>query len=82
MAVAIPDFARVSAQLHDLLQKSYKKAGKRKKSAIKAIKLIELGWGSEHEEAFEKIKSLLCDSIKLAFPKPDHAICIHTDASK
>ena len=79
--MSIPDFARVSAPLQDLLEKSYKKAGRRKKSAIKSVELKQLGCGEEHKTAFANLKKIVCDAIKLSFPKPNHATCVHTDAS-
>ena len=66
---------------HHLVEKAYKKAGRRNKSAINPMELKSLGWVAEHKTSFDNLKSLLCDAIKLSFPNLNHAICVHTDAS-
>lgn len=56
MSTAIPDFARRSGPLDELLEKAYKKVGKRTKRAIKNVKLHSLGWNQEHTQLFEDIQ--------------------------
>lgn len=48
----IPNFAEVSEPLDEVLENAYKKVGKRKRSAIKGLKVLNLGWGSRQDKAF------------------------------
>lgn len=81
MSTAIPDFAKRSAPLVDVLERAYRKAERRKRNAIKGMKLSELGLAKEQDKAFKYIQSTINVSIKLAFPKEGYAVCIHTYAS-
>lgn len=78
---AIPDLSRRVAPLRELLKKAYKKLGKRTKRSITTIPLSNLGWNSEHEAVFKILQQTLCEHIMLAHQKPNHALCIYTNAS-
>jgi len=80
MRNSIPAYATVIAPLHHLMESAYKKAGKRTKLAVRKIS-IDNEWGAEHDSAFNLIKTQLAASVKLAHPKPDHSMCLFTDAS-
>lgn len=82
MSTCIPDFHRKVQPLNDILEKAYSKAGKRKKAALKSIILSNLSWGREHKKAISSIQDSLREAVRLAFPKPDHVICIYTEASE
>jgi len=81
MRNSIPDYAKVIAPLHDLMESAYKKAGKRTKLAVRKISL-DNEWGAVHDEVFTLIKKQLAASVKLAHPKTDHSMCLFTDASE
>lgn len=53
MASAIPDFPNRIAPLTEVLEEAYRKAGSRKKRAIKNMKLCNLSWGTTHEMEFK-----------------------------
>lgn len=80
MRNSIPEYAKVIAPLHTLMEDAYSKAGKRTKQAVRKISLTN-EWGAIHDDAFTHIKSQLAASVKLAHPKPDHTMCLFTDAS-
>ena len=81
MQKAIPDHARRTSQLRDLLEKAYAKSGHRTKRSIKNIPLTTLGWTDEHEATFHGLQRTLREHLKLAHRQPDLALCIYTDAS-
>ena len=80
MRNSIPAYTQRIAPLHDLLESCYKKAGKRTKQALRKLSIIT-SWGAIHDAAFADIKEQLTASVKLAFPKHDHKLCLFTDAS-
>ena len=80
MRSSIPSYAETIAPLHILMEKAYSKAGKRTKHAVRKISLAN-EWGANHDAAFASIKSQLAAKVKLAHPKPDHIMCLFTDAS-
>lgn len=82
MSTSIPDFHRRMHPLDAILEEAYKQAGRRKKAALKNIPLHKLSWGTEHKNAIASIQDSLRRAVKMAFPKPDHVICVYTDASE
>lgn len=81
MSVCIPDFARRIAPLVELLDKAYKKSGRRTKKSIKNIKLRELSWGATHTKSFESLQESLRDAVRMSYVDPKKVICVFTDAS-
>lgn len=52
----------------------------RKKKGLRNIYLSN-SWGTNHDAAFNDIKSQLVASVKLAHPKANYSTCLFTDAS-
>lgn len=82
MSSSIPNFARTCEPLNEILEKAYVRAWKRKKRAIKNIRLADFGWEEEQSKAFRKIQDSITNAIKLSFAKKGWTICVYTDASK
>ena len=80
MRSSIQVYVERIAPLHQLLEESYSKAGKRTKRALRSISFAS-SWGADHDAAFDTIKKQLAASIKLAHPRSDHHMCLFTDAS-
>eukprot|EP00171_Calliarthron_tuberculosum_P004595 IDg4595t1 len=81
MALAIPQFSERVAPLQAVLEAAYAKAGRRTKRAIKNIPLASLSWGTAHDATFVDLQDSLRNAVKLSYPHPGKAICVHTDAS-
>lgn len=79
---SIPDFHRQVQPLNDILEAVYKKAGRRKKSALNSIMLRQLSWSTAHKLASASKQDGLCNAVKLAFRREDHSLCVYTDASE
>lgn len=82
MSTAIPNFIERIAPLRDILEAAYKKAGSRKKRAIRGISLSDLAWGPEHETAFLDLQTQIRQSVKLSHRKQGWDVCVFTDASE
>lgn len=80
MRTSIPEYAKVIAPLHRLMEDVYKKTKSRTKRSVAKIHLNSL-WGEDHDAAFSAIIQQLAVATKLAQPKPDHNLCLFTDAS-
>ena len=59
MSNSIPRFAERIAPLRNLLELTYNRVGQRTKKAIRNLKLVELGWGREHSNAYKSIQEQL-----------------------
>lgn len=81
MRTSIPDYSKVVAPLHNLMENLYFKVGKRTKKAICNLSLSGL-WGATHTSAFNQIRDHLAQGLKLAHPKADHNICLFTYPSE
>ncbi|CAN8072128.1 unnamed protein product [Agarophyton chilense] len=81
METAIFSFEKRSAPLNAVLEEAYKKAGRRKKRAIKGIALQSLSWGQAETEAFSNVQDSLRNAVYLAYPQKGNAICVFTNAS-
>jgi RNase H-like domain found in reverse transcriptase len=79
MRNAVPEFARVVAPINDLLQKVYKKVKSRRRAKVRNGALTE--WTRQCQDAYQFLKSSSANSVKLAFPTNDRALCLFTDAS-
>lgn len=80
MRTSFPAYAETIAPLHDLLEDFYKQAGKRTRRSVRKFPL-DSSWGAIHDRSFENVKRQLAASTELAHPKPDHNLCLFTDAS-
>jgi len=80
MRSSIPEYTKVVAPLHNLMESCYAIAKKRTKRAVRNISLTEL-WGADHDVAFHQVKSSLAQSLKLAHPKDGYVTCLFADAS-
>ena len=79
---SIPQFAERSAlHLTDVLEKAYKKSGRRTKRSVQNIPLHTLSWGTGHVEAFKSLQDTIREAVQLSFPKKEKQICIYTYAS-
>lgn len=76
MALAIPDFARWSGPLIDVLESAYTKSGKRTTRSIKGMQLRSLAWGPRHAEAFKNVQASLLSATKLAYPDGSKILCL------
>lgn len=81
MRTSIPDYARISAPLLQLLEECYKNVGGRTKRKLGKLSLIPT-WGAEHQQSFDQLRESLENQIKLAFPKPEYDTVLCTDASE
>lgn len=81
MRTAVPEFFKLTAPSHDLLEKIYKSAGSRKKRAVSKISLGER-WETEHTKAFDHLKKQLASAVELSHPKEGYRLCLSTDASE
>lgn len=81
MSNSIPQFSERSAILNDVLEKAYKRTGRRTKRSVPNISLDTLSWGKDHLEALKSLQDTIRDSVQLSFPKKDKRICIYTYAS-
>lgn len=81
MRNSFPSYAKTIAPLHHLLEDAYRKCGKRKKQAVRKIR-IDSSWGAIHDQAFDTVKQQLTAATKLSYPKPDYTTCLFTDASE
>lgn len=81
MRSSIPNYAQTVAPLHELMEQAYSKAGSRTKRAVTKIP-INMSWGAAHYTAFATIMKQLGATVTLSYPKPDHSMCLLTDASQ
>lgn len=66
--------------MKDILKAAYKLARKRKKAALKNIKLLQLSRGTKDKLALANVQASLRNEVKLAISKDDHFLCIYADA--
>lgn len=81
MRSCIPEYAKLTEPLHELLERAYKAANKRTKRAIRKLDLHDLGWEVEHSNAFRNMKCAIEQAVTLSPPDPAKAFCVFTDAS-
>lgn len=66
----------------EILEKEYKQAGWGEESTPKHVPPRKLSRGTTHNAALTSKQNSLCQVVKLAFPKDDHATCGYTNASE
>ena len=81
MRQCIPEFTRIIAPLHELLELVYKTANSRTKRRAARISLSSTNWGDMEQQSFDDVKNALLHTCKLAHPDPKKALCLFTDAS-
>ncbi|KAJ8576072.1 hypothetical protein ON010_g3148 [Phytophthora cinnamomi] len=81
MRASIPDYAKLSGVLYELLDVAANVAKSRKKNILARVKLSDVGWDRTHEEAVAVVKRALLKMVPLAHPKDDALVCLFTDAS-
>ena len=79
MRNAFPNYSKVVAPLHQLMETIYSLAKSHTKRAVRRSRLDEL-WGGEHSEPFEMVKNQLAATVKLSHPNPNCRLCLFTDA--
>jgi hypothetical protein len=83
MRSSMVDFNKVTAPLHELIEKIKKDSGggSRKKQSFEHKKLSDYGWNSEYEAVFMVARDLFASRIKVAHWDPKATNCVFTDAS-
>lgn len=71
MTNAIPDFIERVASLRNLLEEAHLRSGSRTKKSVQKYTVSSLGWGNEHDVAFESLQEQLRTSVKLAHRDPE-----------
>lgn len=82
MRESIPDYAKVILPLRAILEEIYSKKGNRTKYGMKKFILSYQGWGADETTAFNQIKKLIVNRIKIYLPDSASTKCIFTDASE
>jgi RNase H-like domain found in reverse transcriptase len=83
MRTSIPSFSALICPLHKLLEAVYARTGgKRTKTSAARIPLSDVGWTSEHAEAFQSWQNALANATNLAHPSTGKRVCLYTDASQ
>lgn len=80
MRTAIPEFSRLIAPLHDLLESNYSLNKTRKKTRL-ANRPIS-AWADEHADAFQCLIMAIKEQATLATVDPLKRLCLFTDASE
>lgn len=79
---AIPDFAYLISELHEIMYLVYEIAGKRTKRAESSINLTAVGWAEKRSRQFDQCKKELTHQCNLNYREPDKRLCLYTDASE
>ena len=78
---SLPDLARQERPLSDLLNKLLAEEPTRSAVAGKRHPITPTEWTKDCDDAYNTIKQLLSNSVKLAYPKQDYVQCVFTDGS-
>ena len=81
MRASIPEYAKLTGKLNELLDKAGKAASSRKKTKLAKVNLKELGWTQEHSKAMTQVKEALTRMVPLVHPDQEQDVCLFTDAS-
>lgn len=79
MRTSIPEYSKIIYPLRLIMESCWNKTGKRTKRAICKVSFSGL-WGTKQDYAFQQIQHYLPQAIKLAHQKPEHMMCLFTDA--
>ena len=79
----IPNYSALARPLYSLLagQKCRSKGRRSRSNAIVSRKLSQCDWTDEHDEAVDKLKAALVNSVVLAHPDFSRPFLLSTDAS-
>eukprot|EP00172_Hildenbrandia_rubra_P001953 Plantae.Rhodophyta-Hildenbrandia_rubra.ctg25859.p2 GENE.Plantae.Rhodophyta-Hildenbrandia_rubra.ctg25859~~Plantae.Rhodophyta-Hildenbrandia_rubra.ctg25859.p2 ORF type:complete len:246 (-),score=17.20 Plantae.Rhodophyta-Hildenbrandia_rubra.ctg25859:694-1431(-) len=80
MRAAMPECTALTDPLHSFMEKACEMAKARAKKSVARMKLEGI-WGIAEAESLEKLKSALKNSITLAHPDDNKALCLFADAS-
>lgn len=78
----IIDYEEGMRHLRTFLEEKLSKLGSRRKAQASKLRLVNLGWGVEEVQAFERAKRLVRDATLLYYPDPSKSMKVFTDASK
>ena len=78
----LPLLAVAEDKLNKLVTNALKGKKKRDMRAASKITLAEAGWGPEHRDAWESIKTTMVESITTSYRDRRMLACIFTDASE
>ena len=78
----IPRYREIERPLRDIVNKALQEKGSRKKRSIDKVTLASLGWGSEHELAFEELRHEFVNAMERGHYDPELVTCVWTDASQ
>ncbi len=81
MRTGIPNFAKLTSELHYIVERVYACAGKRAKRAVSKVKLSAVGLSKKHDTAFEECMSALAHQCTLTHRDTSKGLCLCTDAS-
>ncbi|OWZ02136.1 LOW QUALITY PROTEIN: hypothetical protein PHMEG_00026351, partial [Phytophthora megakarya] len=81
MRTALPAFNKLTAPLMTMMEAVYERAGGRKKTQVRAIKLCDVGWSDAEVACVQQCKSALQHALLLAHPDPEKLLTVYTDAS-
>ncbi|KAK1947028.1 hypothetical protein P3T76_001038 [Phytophthora citrophthora] len=81
MRALLPAFNKLVDPLVKVMDRVYKRAGGRKKTQVRNVKLCDVGWGSNELACIEQCKSALQQALLLAHSDPDKLLAVYTDAS-
>ena len=77
----IPAYAELMAPLQRLLTESMRDKKKKTARAAARVVLADAGWGDEHTNAYEAVKTALGEAVTLAHLRDDMVVCLFPDAS-
>jgi hypothetical protein len=76
----IPEYARISAPLSQLLQQSLAGLKKRSKRLAAGV-ILGATWTEEHAAAFSAVREAIVHAVTIAHPDEDKEFCLLADAS-
>lgn len=74
----LPDYARITAPLQDLLDEGLARLPARSRRYSDAVRLQ---WTDQHDRAWEATKNMVSNAVKLAYREPSWDVRVYTDAS-
>lgn len=76
----MPDYAAISAPLHELLENCCSQVGGRTSKKLTKLSVSTL-WEPTHTNTVHTLQQTVFEQTELAYPNPDFDICLRTDAS-
>ncbi|GMF46575.1 unnamed protein product [Phytophthora fragariaefolia] len=81
MRASLLAFNKLVNPLVKMMERVYDRAGGRKKTQVRAVKLCDVGWGDDESTCIERCKAALQHALMLAHPDPDKLLSVYCDAS-